>query len=533
MDRAVFFLFVALVLLAPLPFGGNVPAAWTADSFVAGLLVIIVSVQNLVLKRAPAVPLRWIAFPTSLFVLVCLWAAIQSLSLAPSFMHNPLWSAASEAFGEPLSGAISANPFETRVSLMRLLTYGVAFWMALQLARDRSRAVFLLHAIAIGIALYVLYGLVLWSVGSELIPWYDEGAGRGAVTSTFVNRNNFATFAGMGSVIFLGLVLHKTRQILRRGEGERFKYRFERVLSSLASLGGLYLIGLLMTLGAVFLTQSRAGFLATLAALGSLIVLSLRRRTSTGARHSGRGGVGIVRLLTIFVVAVGAILATFSISGEQITTRLVNNELSDAGRKAVYPRLIEAIKDYPLLGTGYGSFEDMFPLYRDESISAYGRWDKAHSTYLEVMMELGLPAASMLFLAIGTLIYLCLRGAITRQRDSYIPLIVFAASILGVQAFLKGRLILETKSSTTYENATVAASLVSPQPTDRWMIVTSAPHMPRAVGVFRKAGFNVYPWPVFYGTRAGRLSWKVAIHEWMGLICYRLMGRTNTLFPSQ
>ena len=362
--------------------------------------------------------------------MVAVWAMIQSLSFTPSFLHNPFWSAASDAFGEPLSGAISANPFETRVSLMRLLTYGAVFWLALQLGRDRSQAVFLLHVLAIGIALYALYGLILWSVGSELIPWYDKGAGRGQVTSTFINRNNFASFAGMGSVMFLGLVLHKTRQIFRRGERERFKYRFERVLSSLAGVGGLYLIGLLMTLGALFLTQSRAGFLSTLAALGVLIILSIGRRKATSIRSSGQGNLGIVSFLGIFVVAVGAIVATFNMSGEQITTRLVSSELSSTGRSNVYPRLIEAIKDYPLLGTGYGSFQDMFPLYRDESVSAFGRWDKAHSTYLEVMMELGLPAAFMLLLAIALLIWRCLHGAITRHRDGHIPLIAFAASVL-------------------------------------------------------------------------------------------------------
>lgn len=430
MDRLLLFLFLVLVILAPLPFGGNIPLSWTGSAFAAGLLVIIISLQNLILKRSPAVPFRWISFPSFLFALVCLWTMIQSLSVTPAFLHNPLWSAASEAFGEALSGAISANPFETRVSLMRLLTYGAVFWMALQFARERSRAAFMLHALATGIALYSLYGLVLWSVGSELIPWYDKGAGRGAVTSAFVNRNSFATFAGMGSVMFLGLVLHKSRQILARSSGERFKYRFERILSAFAGVGGLYIIGLLMTLGALFLTQSRAGFLSTLAALGIMIVLSLMRFGSRKASHSGQGRLGRVGGLIVFVIAFGAIVGTFSMSGDHITTRLVNSDLSSTGRSNVYPRLLEAIKDYPLLGTGYGTFPDIFPLYRDETISAYGRWDKAHSTYLEVMMELGLPAAFMLFLSIGSLIYLCLRGAMTRHRDSHVPLIAFSASIL-------------------------------------------------------------------------------------------------------
>ncbi len=434
MDKFLFFAFILLVLLAPLPFGGNIPVAWTANAFVAGLLVVLISVRNLALRRSPDVPLGWIAGSATLFTLVCIWAIVQSFYLTPEALHNQIWSAASEAFGRQLDGAISVNPFETRVSLMRIVTYGAVFWMALQFARERSRAIFLLHALAVGIALYALYGVVLWSVGSELIPWYEHGAGRGAVSSTFINRNNFATFTGMGSVLFLGLLLHQLQKLLRAARGERFKYRLERFLAALAGRFGFYLIGLLLTLGTLFLTQSRAGFLSTLLALGVLVGLNLLagwlKHSKAGQRGRKGGRAGMAGLLMALIMAVGAITVTFGMSGDQITTRLVRSDLTSEGRRAVYPRLIEAIRDSPLLGTGYGSFPDVFPLYRDETISAFGRWDKAHNTYLEVMMELGLPAALMLFLATGFLVAICLRGALTRYRNAHIPLIGFACSVL-------------------------------------------------------------------------------------------------------
>jgi uncharacterized SAM-binding protein YcdF (DUF218 family) len=105
------------------------------------------------------------------------------------------------------------------------------------------------------------------------------------------------------------------------------------------------------------------------------------------------------------------------------------------------------------------------------------------------------------------------------------------------------RLTLEDESRDTYENALFSQRVAKPKPGERWVLVTSAVHMPRAVGVFRAVGWDVIPYPVDYRTTgtfvsatifdlAGRLAdLDTAAKEWLGLIGYRLLGRTNTLFP--
>lgn len=93
------------------------------------------------------------------------------------------------------------------------------------------------------------------------------------------------------------------------------------------------------------------------------------------------------------------------------------------------------------------------------------------------------------------------------------------------------RLIDELQSRNTFENAQFSSKLLRPAPSERWVLVTSAAHMPRAVGSFRRAGFSVIPWPV-RSKRPGRApSNSVAKHEWLGLVAYRLLGRTDALFP--
>lgn len=106
------------------------------------------------------------------------------------------------------------------------------------------------------------------------------------------------------------------------------------------------------------------------------------------------------------------------------------------------------------------------------------------------------------------------------------------------------RLIPESASRNTWENALFTKELLQPQPGQRWLVVTSASHMPRAMAVFRKVGFPVEPWPVDYRTAGPGDAWtlfeapteglkrlELAVHEWIGLIAYRLMGRSDVLFP--
>ncbi len=107
----------------------------------------------------------------------------------------------------------------------------------------------------------------------------------------------------------------------------------------------------------------------------------------------------------------------------------------------------------------------------------------------------------------------------------------------------RGRVLLENRSRNTAENARFTKQLVQPKAGERWLLVTSAQHMPRAVGCFRRAGFPVEAYPVDWQT-APRFKFRLhasfvkgvaktddAVHEWLGLFGYWLMGRTSALLP--
>ncbi len=105
------------------------------------------------------------------------------------------------------------------------------------------------------------------------------------------------------------------------------------------------------------------------------------------------------------------------------------------------------------------------------------------------------------------------------------------------------RVIFEKESRNTFENAVFSAALVKPETNENWLLVTSAWHMPRAMGCFRQAGWNIYPVPTGYFTTGDyRFSFlfrfdeqiralSYAKREYIGLIAYWLMGRTDALWP--
>jgi uncharacterized SAM-binding protein YcdF (DUF218 family) len=103
------------------------------------------------------------------------------------------------------------------------------------------------------------------------------------------------------------------------------------------------------------------------------------------------------------------------------------------------------------------------------------------------------------------------------------------------------RIVFETQSRITCESPRASLDLVKADASQRWLLVTSALHMPRAVACFRAAGWDVTPYPTNF--RRGPDPWSFSLvsnlrdvdfaaHEWVGLLYYRLRGYTHELLPS-
>jgi uncharacterized SAM-binding protein YcdF (DUF218 family) len=127
-------------------------------------------------------------------------------------------------------------------------------------------------------------------------------------------------------------------------------------------------------------------------------------------------------------------------------------------------------------------------------------------------------------------------GRLARENPKLPIVISGAKGMPDVVAELGGgidlsRVRVETRSNNTYENAFYSAEMIKPKRPERWLLVTGASHMPRAIGSFRRAGFEVDPWPVYDLTVSSSATMDVARHEWLGLFAYWAFGRTSALLP--
>jgi uncharacterized SAM-binding protein YcdF (DUF218 family) len=120
----------------------------------------------------------------------------------------------------------------------------------------------------------------------------------------------------------------------------------------------------------------------------------------------------------------------------------------------------------------------------------------------------------------------------------------FALRLLETLGVAPGRVVPEDKSRNTVENARFSREVAQPKPGERWLLVTSAYHLPRSVGVFRQAGFPVEAYPVDWRTRGSQDALRpfatlgdglrrtdTAVREWVGLLAYWLNGHSSELFP--
>ncbi len=414
----IFGLFVAF---AAVPLGGNIATAWALNGIAVAVLLMWFAVEAQLSGKTLPVPIKRIWFILIVYIFVCIAVYLQSSPYLPQILTHPMWSEAGRALTDNVSGAISINPSATKTGLLRLLTYGGVFWLALQFGRDYRQADFILKIIGIAILANGLYALILWSMGSQTILGFEKWVGKEEVTGTFVNRNHFASYIGIGCVIWLLLVLRAVEELFTRLQGVRLKYYPEIIAGEFFIRNGVYLLGLLILIGVLMLSRSRAGALCAFAGMFVLVVCRCAGWSKYFSSNKDTSRFAVLNFSlafsTVALAGVGLLFLFQMSGGGRLIGRLLSENAVDYERVGVFRKTIEAIGDSPWLGSGFGTFTDIFPMYRDGILSAYGRWYQAHNTYLENMMELGVPVAGLLFLVVGWCVYRCVAGAFQRKKS--------------------------------------------------------------------------------------------------------------------
>jgi len=409
---------IAVLAWAPLPFGSARPWAWDLLGIVA-LALLGLSAAYETMRPSRTGMLKPLLPALVMGGLVVAWIVFQSLPWNLLGLHHPLWDRAAEVMGRRLDTSLSIDREATRVHLFRLLTYAAYFLVAWQIGRRPEAAYRVLRAIAVIATVYALYGLGEFASPDPRILWFIKDTYVTDVTATFVNRNSFATFAGLAVIAHLVLIA----DMLARKTDVRSRRSFLLSLAdSLLGHAKWLVLGLVVCGGALLMSHSRAGLVSALAAVTVLMLLVLAAPAARAPWRfwfAGFGGLGLVAIALL--------------TGATTFDRLDEMSKDLEMRPKIGAAVMRAIGDNWLTGTGYGSFADIFPLY--QPLNVVGYVDLAHNDYLENALELGVPAAALLVLTVAYLAARCLVGVFRRRRDAIYPIAGVAATVMvGVHA---------------------------------------------------------------------------------------------------
>lgn len=423
-----FFALIAGLAWAPFWLGSNRALAWAVNALFFSGLALCYEIWLFVGGRPHPFALRRIWPSAFLFSFALIGIALQMMSPIPMDMAHPIWASAAADLQKPLAASLSVDRNATLIALLRLLTDASTFWLALQLCCRAGAAEVMAWAVSLIVAVYAAYGLVLTAFFSGAIPFFDEPPVPSFVRSTFVNRDHFATYAGLGLMATIGLILHlHNRSALVSARSGADSMRLWETFKSASSHERLLLILAAVIAVALAGSASRGGLLAALAGLSILSILTVLRRGRLAVEDLAPvlfGGCAVVVGIIYF--------------GDVLAGRIASSGFGAGYRLALYRITIRSIAEGPWLGFGYGTFADVFPLYRDSSLPVAKQiWDKAHNSYLEIWQGLGLIFGSALIGSVLALVAKCYRGWMRRRRTVAPALIACAASALvGVHALV-------------------------------------------------------------------------------------------------
>ena len=424
-DNFVIALFFAPLMLSALFLGGVRDWAWAPMAVAIGLVSVLVALgfganggfDVAERERRPLLVL------IACFGLFLAFAFLQMSSIAPASGSAWLYAAALRILGQAHADVPDLAVDAARNSLLRGVTCGLIFLMARAVCKDRGHARMLLLLLVATAIVSVGYALLMQMTASscyvgtylkKLGP-YDVGS-RCLMSGTFVNSNSFACYVGMALVAALALILSGPGREASRGDTGQAERTFEFMLTG--SRVVLVAVAFFL-LGGLLLSASRAGFAASVAGALALALLMLRGRWRERPDLVRWFWIGLAILLVLGVIAGGAMITKVARASDSST------------RVAIWLTSVKAIGLSPWLGWGLGSFADVFAMLQPASMTQPN--NLAHSTPLEVIVELGvigaIPAFAVVLLPWG----MSLRGAIRRTyRHRVLPAAAFAIAAVPI-----------------------------------------------------------------------------------------------------
>lgn len=401
---AVFLISIFLSVL----FNGSVSAPY---SYATSCLVAVSTCLCLMLPINYKATSKLIRSVVIILCVLSTWIVLQSLQIPLGAITHPIWTQAAETLAVQ-SGAISINPSQTFAALPRLILPGLVFISALMLSQSATAGKRLWTSLALLGTSIVFLAIILEAFFPNAQAFSSFEVGHGTFSGTFVNRNIAASFFGLTAFALAGCCHMAWHDVSKDPSKPKIKL-------------ATYILFLFAVLIAIIATKSRAGAMFSI----PLVILGLVYATAKNKKRNG-----IMRALVI--AGLGMILLTFY--GEPVFSRLETT--SNDGRWCVWQNTLAAISDNPWGGTGFATFAEAFPPYRDPvCLGTDGSWLRAHNSYFELMLGIGVPAA-IIILAVVYRILLKNCNIGLRRRRSMVSIPIMT---LGALAFVSAHSVVD------------------------------------------------------------------------------------------
>lgn len=431
-DGWIYYGLLALLVWAPLPLASN--RTWGIGILAIWMLVLLSGAALAWRRHAGAAfsRLREFRWPLILLGGFVLLTFLQTLPLPANMVAllSPESYRVQDAAGLAASGLpmrLSVDVFQSRIFATLSFVYFLAFALTALLTRNAERLETLAQTLVWSGLLQALIGVLLFSFGAHYQLFFTELV-HGKVIGTFVNQNHFAGYMEICLAVGIGLMLARLGNS-KPGQGG-WRQRLVSALGFLISAKMRLRLMLIVMVIALVLTRSRMGntaFFASMLVVG-LVAIALSRRGAPATVWL------IVSLVIIDVFIIGTWVGLEKVMHRIQETTVVTEQgrSEDSLEQRIEPAVyaIELVRDFPVFGSGGGSFYNAFARYRPPEITAY--FDHAHNDYVEIASDTGLLGFSLL----GGVVLLVMGRAlwVLYRRHSSLPRGMAFAGLMAIVA---------------------------------------------------------------------------------------------------
>ena len=430
-----------IIFFTPFAFGSTQVWAYTVMELAVISLIGIWFIKWILKKKKD----KWdkskvhpvILIPISLFICLVLF---QLIPLPPQFIKNlspntyklytqtiPDWPALKDPRSTPPElttqnrRSISIHRHATWIEFIKILAYIGIFFLVITTIKTRHQIKRMVIMIIITGFVLSLFGIVQYFTWNGKIYWFNELTHGGSPFGPYVNKNHFAGYMIMVIPLAIGFLISPSR--IYNFEFGRSRYYISDFESQI-SRNILLIFMIIIMITALFLSLSRGGIISFLLSMVFLANLSLFSRRSK--KKNALSLITILTLSSLFLIWLGI---------DPVIDRLSTLKDSDTigqQRLPVYRDTIRIIEDFPLLGTGLGTFKDIYPSYRTTKSAL--TFDHVHNDYLEVLSDMGLLGGALIIGEVLAILIIIVKRRANRRNPFVVSITL--GGITGIVAML-------------------------------------------------------------------------------------------------